>query len=76
MRPQLGLVQGESESMSTIKALWAIHLFATCPGCGNQVDLTDEPDFWLDHSEHDLRQGLLLDVTCPRCLHNFEVVTE
>lgn len=73
---ELGTNQGEDESMSTIKALWSIHLFSPCPGCGNQVDLTDEPDFWLDHTEHDVRQGQHLDVTCPACAHNFEVVTE
>lgn len=62
--------------MSTNKARWVIHLFATCPACADLVDLTDEPDFWLDHTEQDIRNGSELSVTCPACLHNFEVVTE
>ncbi|MGE4442094.1 MAG: hypothetical protein AB7D27_11495 [Desulfomicrobium sp.] len=62
--------------MTVTKALWVIHLFATCPDCASLVDLADEPDFWLDHTEQDVRSGRQLDVTCPACASNFEVVTE
>ena len=62
--------------MTVTKALWVLHLFATCPVCAGLVELTDDQDFWLDHTEQDVRQGLQLDVTCPACARNFEVVTE
>jgi phage terminase large subunit GpA-like protein len=29
-----------------VDAMWSVHLFVTCPHCGEYFDLLDTPNFW------------------------------
>lgn len=58
------------------EATWSINLYTECPKCGEDVDLLDYDDFWVD------RQNLQVcehkddvDVDCPNCGYGFLVNT-
>lgn len=62
--------------VDTATATWSIHLFTDCPGCEDSVDLLDLPDFWDGHrfqpGEHLTPQTTGVEVTCPKCGHEFK----
>lgn len=61
------------------RATWVIHLFSTCPVCGEDVDLLDDPEF--DYSavklgEHGTKDSTDMEVYCPECNAAFFVTLE
>ena len=66
---------------AAISAQWIVSLLSTCPACGEDVDLLDHDEFWLDHRdldipEHGTEQSDNLEATCPECGHEFSVCCE
>ena len=63
--------------MITVDANWTVELNCDCPKCGEYVDLLTAPDFWdgrhLDIAEHGTKRSNALEVSCPKCGHDFEV---
>jgi predicted RNA-binding Zn-ribbon protein involved in translation (DUF1610 family) len=63
-----------------IIATWYLRLKVICPGCGEVVDLLDDPDFWDSHiceaCEHNTPRTTDMEVVCPECKHEFKVNTE
>lgn len=66
--------------MAETKATWNINLNCTCPGCGEDVDLLDDPDFFdgcaLLACETGTPRSTDMEVVCPECGHEFEVDCE
>lgn len=50
-----------------VVARWNIELLATCPACGMDVDLTNHPDFWLDHDFEVAIGRQTATAACPEC---------
>jgi hypothetical protein len=61
-------------------AQWVVELNCYCPGCGDYVNLMDEPEFWvgreLDIAEHGTDRSNDMEVTCPECGHEFQACCE
>ena len=67
----------KAETMAT----WSLSLTCECPGCNEDVDLLDDPDFWdgresMQAIEHGTDRTNNLEVICPKCGHEFEVCCE
>lgn len=60
-----------------IEARWVVELNCECPGCGENVDLLELPDFWdgrdLALAENRTERSDNLEVECPECGHEFNV---
>lgn len=58
-----------------IEATWSISLDVECPGCKENVDLTECDDFWdggePQPMEHRTARTTNREVFCPRCGHEF-----
>lgn len=66
---------------SNIIAEWTVELNATCPKCGEYVNLLEAPDFWDAHHDLDIPENMTinsdnLEVDCPECQHTFNVCCE
>jgi len=55
-----------------VDAMWSVHLFVTCPHCGEHFDMLDTPDFWngrsleyCENSEHQIGE-------CIACKKEFD----
>jgi len=61
-------------------ATWRISLDCNCPGCGKDVDLLDDSDFWdgrhLEPCETRTERSRNVWVVCPECGHEFHVDLE
>lgn len=66
--------------MANVKATWSVSLDCECPGCEDQVNLLDYPDFWDGRSlvipEHHTKRSSDVEVVCPECGHEFYVDCE
>ena len=74
--PLVGCLQLEPFKRETPVATWHISLDVECPKCGEDVDLTDYDDFWVDSSIEPAETVQGYDVICPECRHEFEVDTQ
>lgn len=58
-------------------ATWNFSLTTHCPYCEEWVDLLDEVDFWDGRHfvpcEHGTDRAQNVEVTCPKCGHEFLV---
>ena len=66
-------------SKAEVIATWGLSLNCTCPECEQDIDLTEDPDFWdnpVAACEHNTPRTDNLEVTCPKCGHGFEVCCE
>ena len=55
-----------------LEANWTVTLDVLCPKCEKDVDLLDDPEFWMD--QEDLKVGQEkenLSVWCPECGEEF-----
>jgi len=61
-------------------ATWHVSLDCDCPKCDEYVDLLDYADFWdgrtLEIAEHGTDNSTGVEVTCPKCGHEFTVNCE
>jgi endogenous inhibitor of DNA gyrase (YacG/DUF329 family) len=67
--------------MAEVKASWTLELYCDCPGCGEFVDLLDDPEFFQTHEDLQPCQHMNsgsrdVEVTCPNCGHEFTVDLE
>lgn len=66
--------------MATLKAVWWVELNTECPGCGETVDLTENHDWLREASfqiaEHGTDKTRDVEVSCPKCGHEFAVDLE
>ncbi|NLW80737.1 MAG: hypothetical protein GXY42_03575 [Desulfovibrionales bacterium] len=60
----------------SVVARWNIELIATCPACGLDVDLTNHPDFWIDHDFGVAIGRQRIAAFCPECETRITVDTE
>jgi hypothetical protein len=60
-----------------VEATWHASLDCECPGCNEDVDLLDDPDFWdgrnIEIAEHGTLGTTDMEVVCPLCGHVFAV---
>ena len=47
-----------------------------CPGCHDEVDLIDLPEFWVDRELDFCERAKNVNVECPLCHHEFKVDCE
>lgn len=61
-------------------ACWSISLDVECPGCEQDVNLLNYPDFWdgrrLEICETRTDRSRNVEVRCPECDHDFLVDLE
>lgn len=72
---------GIKDNTSKITAQWCVELNCECPACDEYVDLMNAADFWegkstLEIAEHGTEKSNNLQVTCPKCGHDFVACCE
>lgn len=69
--------QPEESMKSNVEATWSVSLNCCCPGCQEDVDLINHPDFWIDRqleiAECRTERSQDMTVVCPECGHKFTV---
>lgn len=60
-----------------IEATWTIELHCDCPGCGEYVNLLDDPEFFvgrdIECGENRTDKSTDVEVYCPECGHEFKI---
>ena len=63
-----------------MKAVWDLSLDCQCPECLEDVDLIEDPNFFLDTGlypcENGTERSIGVEVMCPYCGHEFKVDLE
>lgn len=59
--------------IANVSAIWDYSLDCQCPACGEDVDLTDAPDFWDGYGQMKIGESKECEtVWCPECGESFE----